>query len=85
MGAYEDIISRILIASALGGNQTVRGYNGPMTYTLIRAMFLSHDMKDAMWSVAMTQRLEAGLLRASRAPEVHLLAGQDHSASRERL
>jgi hypothetical protein len=32
-----------------------------------------------MWSVAMTQRLEARLLRASRTPEVHLLAGQDHN------
>ena len=32
-----------------------------------------------MWSVAMTQRLEARLLQASRTPEVHLLAGQDHN------
>ncbi|MCP1556763.1 UNVERIFIED_ORG: putative esterase [Methylobacterium sp. SuP10 SLI 274] len=42
-------------------------------------MFLSHGTRDAMWSVAMTQRLEARLLQAGRTPEVHLLAGQDHS------
>jgi len=32
-----------------------------------------------MGSAAMTQRLEARLLRATHTPEVHLLAGQDHN------
>jgi hypothetical protein len=32
-----------------------------------------------MWSVAMTQRLEARLRQAARKPEVHLLVGQDHT------
>lgn len=48
----------------------IERYAGPL--------FLSHGMRDAMWSVATTQRREARLLRASRTPEVHLLAGQDH-------
>ncbi|AMB47629.1 thioesterase [Methylobacterium sp. AMS5] len=49
----------------------IERYAGPL--------FLSHGTLDAMWSVAMTQRLEARLLRAARTPEVHLLAGQDHN------
>lgn len=42
-------------------------------------LFLSHGMRDATWSSAMTQRLEARLLRAARTPEVHLLEDQDHN------
>jgi hypothetical protein len=49
----------------------IERYAGPL--------FLSHGMRDATWSSAMTQRLEARLLRAARTPEVHLLEGQDHN------
>ncbi len=42
------------------------------------ALFLSHGVKDSIWSVSMTQRLEDRLRRHGRHPEVHYLADQDH-------
>lgn len=53
----------------------IERYAGPL--------FLSHGMRDTMWSAAMTQRLEARLRQAGRVPEVHLLPGQDHSPQGE--
>jgi len=41
-------------------------------------LFLSHGEKDSVWSVDMTKRLEARLVAAGRAPEVHYYPDQDH-------
>jgi acetyl esterase/lipase len=41
-------------------------------------LFLSHGTADRVWSVEMTQRLDARLRRHGRQAEVHYYEGQDH-------
>ncbi|KKB10927.1 thioesterase [Devosia geojensis] len=41
-------------------------------------IFLSHGIADDVWSVEMTRRLQARLLAAGRAPQVHYFEGQRH-------
>ncbi|PMR72407.1 alpha/beta hydrolase family protein [Billgrantia endophytica] len=48
----------------------VERYPGPL--------FLSHGMKDRMWSVEMTRRLEQRLKMHGHQPEVHYYEGEDH-------
>ena len=43
------------------------------------ALYLSHGADDSVWSAMMTSRLEERLRRHGRTPEVHYLAGQDHT------
>lgn len=49
----------------------IERYEGPL--------LLTHGMKDTMWSVSMTRRLEARLQQHGRTPEVHFLSEQDHN------
>ena len=46
-------------------------------------LYLSHGVRDSVWSVEMTRRLEARLRRHGRSPEVHYLSGQDHAPEGE--
>lgn len=49
----------------------IERYDGPV--------FMSHGTRDSVWSVEMTRRLEARLIRGGRTPEVHYLPGCGHA------
>jgi len=53
----------------------IERYRGPL--------YLSHGLQDSTWSSSMTERLQERLHRAGLDPEVHLLAGQDHTPEGE--
>lgn len=53
----------------------IERYDGPI--------MLSHGTADTVWSVEMTQRLEARLMANDRDPEVHYYEGKDHGGDGE--
>ncbi|MDB5627661.1 MAG: thioesterase, partial [Tardiphaga sp.] len=53
----------------------IERYAGPL--------FLSHGLRDSMWSATMTQRLAERLRQSGRSPEVHLLPDEGHNPSGE--
>lgn len=53
----------------------IERYRGPL--------FLSHGLRDEMWSASMTERLRDRLHRHGLMPEVYLLADQDHTPEGE--